>query len=455
MADVIGRHLMIAKGYRRSITMASRTDPCGRVPEPAGTISSALAPAMLSRRLLHCTPVLKAMGCAEPSQRRMARWYSGREWSGDTSLASATLTIGKPGLRPIILRRDGATKRWNVTMHDTGFPGSAKTAMSRSCAGSVAYVVGLPGFMLTRAKWIVAPSSASSGLSRSFSPMLTPPDVMTASTPPPSRSFSNAARSVSIVSDTMPRSVTSTPKSCRTAISMNRLLSRIEPLGTSAAPGSTSSSPVDMTATRGRRSTGTVRMPADSSTPSSLGPSTLPAASRRWPLLISDPTARMSQPGLTVLSTRICFSSPSGDASTNSVSSTWTTASAPSGTGAPVVIRATVPGSTRNEAIPPAVTGPSTRNTPGPSAATTAYPSLMEAGNGGWSSGASTSAARIMPRAWRTSMSMAGSAAVRLVMAPMASGTATIGYGDWRIRSATRPRACAWMSLWLALWLQW
>ena len=49
--------------------------------------------------------------------------------------------------------------------------------------GMVAKVVGLPGFMLTRPKWIVPPRERSMvGLRRSSSPMETPPVVMMVST---------------------------------------------------------------------------------------------------------------------------------------------------------------------------------------------------------------------------------------------------------------------------------
>ena len=65
-----------------------------------------------------------------------------------------------------------------------GLPGRLKTtfvlrAPELSLKGTVAKVVGLPGFIETRPKWMVPPSERSSvGFSRSSSPMETPPEVM-------------------------------------------------------------------------------------------------------------------------------------------------------------------------------------------------------------------------------------------------------------------------------------
>lgn len=61
-----------------------------------------------------------------------------------------------------------------------------------SLSGIVAKVVGLPGFIDTRPKWMVPPSFRSMvGLSKSSSPMETPPVVITTST------LANAERSFS------------------------------------------------------------------------------------------------------------------------------------------------------------------------------------------------------------------------------------------------------------------
>lgn len=84
----------------------------------------------------------------------------------------------------------------NVTTAEAGLPGSEKTTFLSLVwprepddgslmfvAGIVAKVVGLPGFMETRPKWIVPPNERSMvGLSRSSSPIDTPPVVMRRST---------------------------------------------------------------------------------------------------------------------------------------------------------------------------------------------------------------------------------------------------------------------------------
>lgn len=98
-------------------------------------------------------------------------------------------------------RREGRVKRWNVTSAEAGFPGKAKTRTLFSVSaflsvsfegvekkppmgfvggtGTVAKVVGLPGFISTRPKWIVPPRERSRvGFRRSSSPMETPPVVI-------------------------------------------------------------------------------------------------------------------------------------------------------------------------------------------------------------------------------------------------------------------------------------
>ena len=64
-------------------------------------------------------------------------------------------------------------------------------------------------------------------------------------------------------------------------------------------PGSASSLPVEMTATRGRGRAGTVACPAAASRPSSTGPILVPAVSSRSPGLTSPPVSRTAAPGST------------------------------------------------------------------------------------------------------------------------------------------------------------
>ena len=66
------------------------------------------------------------------------------------------------------------------------------------------------------------------------------------------------------------------------------------------------------------------------------------------------------------------------------MSSTWTTASAPLGTGAPVLILATYPAGKKTPLLSsPAAIDVKSFLTPAPSAERTAYPSLIDAGKGG------------------------------------------------------------------------
>lgn len=76
-----------------------------------------------------------------------------------------------------------------MTIAEAGLPGRAKTSfearvpLEGSLCGMVAKVVGLPGFMFTRPKWIVPPRERSIvGFRRSSSPIETPPVVTIAST---------------------------------------------------------------------------------------------------------------------------------------------------------------------------------------------------------------------------------------------------------------------------------
>lgn len=70
-----------------------------------------------------------------------------------------------------------------MTSAEAGLPGSEKIMQVSSSPweflkGIVAKVVGLPGFMATRPKWIVPPRDRSMvGFRRSSSPMETPPVV--------------------------------------------------------------------------------------------------------------------------------------------------------------------------------------------------------------------------------------------------------------------------------------
>ena len=84
----------------------------------------------------------------------------------------------------------GSTKRWNVTTAEAGLPGREKMSLEardevgEEClVGMEAKVVGFPGFMETRPKWMVPARERSMvGLRRSSSPIETPPVVRMRST---------------------------------------------------------------------------------------------------------------------------------------------------------------------------------------------------------------------------------------------------------------------------------
>src|SRR6476659_616179 len=89
-----------------------------------------------------------------------------------------------------------------------------------------------------------------------------------------------------------------------------------------------------------------------------------------------------------------------------SVASTGTTAVAPVGTGAPVIMRSAVPGFSMSGSVRPAGMSSATGSNTGcsgvaaaTSSATTAYPSIAELSNPGSDSGATTSSASTRPSA--------------------------------------------------------
>ncbi len=150
----------------------------------------------------------------------------------------------------------------------------------------------------------------------------------------------------------------------------------------SASPGWTSSLPVDRTTTRGRGRTRTVPRPMAASRAICGGPRTVPAARARSPACTSLPRARTCARASAARCTRTSPPACSGAALAGvipaaapppvppSVHSTGTTASAPGGSGAPVMIRAASPGPTVGSSPLPAATSPTTVSTAGNSSLT-------------------------------------------------------------------------------------
>lgn len=139
---------------------------------------------------LRCPPVLVA--CSSPSvpAAKTTLWYSDRLGSHLTSSSNTTFTLGSPCGASLPLEKcsDGSTNRWDVTSADAGLPGKLNISLvvgvpELSLRGTVAKVVGFPGFMETRPKCIVPPRDRSIvGLRRSSSPIETPPEVTMTST---------------------------------------------------------------------------------------------------------------------------------------------------------------------------------------------------------------------------------------------------------------------------------
>jgi len=116
-------------------------------------------------------------------------------------------------------------------------------------------------------------------------------------------------------------------------------------------PGARTSSPVEITAIRGRFDTFTAVRPIAASIPISAGPILVPVFITRAPFLTSSPALPTFWPWSAALNIRV---EPA--ASSLSVYSTMTTESAPAGSGAPVMIRAAWPLPTLARELRPAGT---------------------------------------------------------------------------------------------------
>jgi hypothetical protein len=156
------------------------------------------------------------------------------------------------------------------------------------------------------------------------------------------------------------------PASAAMASNVGRLLSRIWP-GRNAPGPDTSSSPVDMTPTRGRGWARTSATPSEASTPTRPGVISSPADSTTSPGLRSSPTSLRWVPASTAASMRTDL-----PLSSRSVRSTMTTASAPSGSGAPVKMRIASPGPSGRVAGCPAATSATTGSVTGAEATSSA-----------------------------------------------------------------------------------
>ena len=116
-----------------------------------------------------------------------------------------------------------------------------------------------------------------------------------------------------------------------------------------------------MTTTRGRGCTSTRSWPTAASRAICCGPSVAPGPSASAPAARSSPARRTHSPVRTLVRIATRATPPS-------VSSSGTTASAPGGIGAPVMIRMHRPGPMPDTERVPATTSPTTGNTSGLSA---------------------------------------------------------------------------------------
>ena len=208
-------------------------------------------------------------------------------------------------------------------------------------------------------------------------------------------------------SGAIPKNSGSAPAVTVAAMSAAELASRICPRAGTWS-GETSSVPSAMMPTRGAACTVTSDAPADASSPQPAGVTTSPARSTASPAWASRPATRMFSPtlaGAENLMREPSLPSPSSTCTT----SYFTTASAPSGTGAPVMMRTAWPGSTLSEKTWPAASWPTTSSSTGApseapvrSAATTAYPSMALLANGDRSISVTTSSASGRPAAFQT-----------------------------------------------------
>ena len=133
--------------------------------------------------------------------------------------------------------------------------------------------------------------------------------------------------------------------------------------GARLSPASHSSAPVETTATRARAATGTEPSPTEARAETAAADSLVPAAITGSPARTFSPTRRTLRPSRAAawISTR---SGSGWGPGAWSVSSTLTTASAPSGSIAPVMIRCALPGA-KEVGAAPAGTSPATGSTTG------------------------------------------------------------------------------------------
>ena len=204
--------------------------------------------------------------------------------------------------------------------------------------------------------------------------------------------------------------------------------------GVGTSVGSTSSLPMEMMATRGRRCVGTSTTPQPAKNPTPAEPITSPASTTTSPALASSPASRTLLRSFTgaVNATRLPgLPSPV----TTSTISYFTTASASSGTGAPVMMRTHWPSPMEPSYTSPAATSAMTSISTGASAlaaassaARTAKPSMAECANGAMSMSLRRSSAATRPTASSTGTVSCGNGSTFASTSSRASSSEIISF---------------------------
>ena len=254
-----------------------------------------------------------------------------------TGTVASTVTAASGG-RPALARITGATKAWNVKIAEVGKPGSTTIGLPSATARQS----GLPGLSATPCTTTPgAPSRETMRCERSPAPFEVPPESTT---------MSQSASASRTAASSAASSSGNAPKRDRLAAGLahrrgddRAVASRRPRPAAAAAPGATSSSPVESTATFGRRTTSTCgeaagRQHADLARGDRARRAA--AASRR--ARCRSPHRRRTGPARP----RGAGRSRARAASISSVCSIITTASAPRGTTPPVAIAVAVPGAT-------------------------------------------------------------------------------------------------------------
>ena len=243
----------------------------------------------------------------------------------------------------------------------------------------------------------------------------------------------------------MPSGIGSAPSRCTAAAIIGPLELRVCPKAGVAA-GGTSSLPVETIATRTRGGTSTCVAPASAASPISALPSAMPAESTSCPRRNAAPCLAMCCPTRNRSSRSRTLPPACTLAVPSTADSTGTTASAPAGIGAPVMIRPHAP-----RPIASVVTSPAARSTATSSSTIsgtaaeksslrTAKPSIIARSQGGESTSDTIPAASTRPQASSRGKRRGGSGVAARSIREIASGSSIMPAprGCQEIRAAGR-----------------